>query len=218
VPPFLFRAAGDVGQQMVLGLFDVDGERWGVFGEAGKLRYLQASHGLVFVVDPLQIHSVRQMLRTNNALPADALRDDEIRDQDIAINSLIKALQLHASSEGQYPTPIAVVLSKGDVLWRTDSVLRDSLWDVPFYHPGGQRPRYDMALHWRVQFAVREFLLLHAEGLVSKIEKRFANVAYFCVAPTGCDAGTGRFARFAPWRVEEPVLWLFMQLGIIPPV
>jgi hypothetical protein len=75
-----------------------------------------------------------------------------------------------------------------------------------------------MSLHWQVQFAVRDFLLRYDPALVAKVEDNFEDVAYFCVSPTGCSSQNQKFVRFAPWRVEEPILWLFARLGVIPTI
>jgi len=220
VPPYLFTASIDKGEKrLVLALCDVDGERSGIFGEAGKMRYLTASHGLVFIVDPLQIPSVRQQFGNN--LPPDAPAYPE--DQISPLNNLLNALG--AIARPKYETPIAVVVSKGDVLRKVDQKLNERLWSSPYYQSTGSNPRYDMALHWQVQFAVRDFLWQHYRDLVVKIEHNFKNFAYFCMAPTGSSAKqvagadgreVKRFAKFSPWRVEEPFFWIMSELGVIP--
>jgi len=221
IQPFLFRAGWNHGnhRQMVLALCDVSGDDWSEFDGAERLYYyLRNLNGLVFLVDPLQLPSMRLMLRNSGSLPEDAPSDKEYVDQKDPIVTLDNALRQHQTVDGKYELPLAVVVSKGDVLWQTDPLLRSALRDSPIYHPGGQNPGYDMALHWTVQFAVRDFMRTHGEGLVEKIENKFSKVAYFCVSPTGCGVKSNKFARFAPWRVEEPVLWLFSQLKLIPAI
>lgn len=218
--PLLFEASWNHGnRRMVLALCDVDGETWTKFGKAGKAthtRYLRTSKGLVFIVDPLQISSVRRSL--GSSLPEDAPKNEECESQQKPLENLINALKKGGATP-KFKTPIAVTISKADVLYKSEATLRESLWSAPSYHPGGKRPAYSIALHWNVQFAVREFLRRYEPGLVDKIENNFENFAYFLVAPTGCSAKGGepkKFSRFAPWRVEEPILWLFYQLGVIP--
>jgi len=213
VPPLLFQASG-AQKKAVLGFCDVDGESWGIYGKAGKMRYLWASQGFVYIVDPLQMPSVRRMLGTS--LPEDALKEEDCLPQVRALNELLKGLGQRATPK--YRIPIAVVLSKGDAIRDHDPAVRESLWEQPLYHRHQGALTYDLALHWKVQFAVRGFLLKHDPGLVANIESNFSHFAYFCVAPTGCSARNNRFARFAPWRVEEPVLWIFAKLGFIPVV
>jgi len=217
VPPLLFEANCGL-DKITLGLCDVDGDRWGAYGEAGKMRYLCASHALVFIVDPLQIRSFREMM--GSSLPEDAPPENECTDQQEPLNELLRALRQR--SVPKYNVPIAVVVSKGDVLKDAVPIVREAIWERPLYQRTSGTPAYDLNLHWTVQFAVRDFLLKYEPNLVSMVEHNFKHFAYFCVAPTGSSARTvgktKRFARFAPWRVEEPVLWLLCKLGVIPPI
>lgn len=214
ISPLLFQAGWKGGKgkrKFVLALCDVDGERWGVFGEAGKMDYLWTSSGLVLILDPLQMPSVRRFL--GKAMPEDAPADEQCEDQITPLNNLLKAFRQRETPP--FKTPIAVVVSKGDTIRDRDPVLRESLWDNPTYHPHGTLA-YDLVLHKKVQVAVREFLMKHEHGIVENIEGNFEHFAYFCVAPTGCSTQNDRFVRFAPWRVEEPVLWILAKMGLIP--
>jgi hypothetical protein len=216
VPPLLYDTRYEGGdKRIVLALCDVDGESWGKFGKAGYMRYLQAAHGYVLILDPLQMPRFRQSLGKD--LPKDAPGEGELGLQDTAINNLLDALKQR--NLPKYKTPIAVVISKGDVM-RADPLLRAALWDYPIYQETASHPVYDLSLHWTVQFAVRNFLQRYEKDIVRSIEDNFDNFAYFCVAPTGNSAQiegkNWRFNQFSPWRVEEPLLWLFYQLGLIP--
>jgi hypothetical protein len=211
IPPLLFYAPG-IHKKLVLGFCDVDGERWGIFGEAGRMRYLWTSQGLICILDPLQIRKIRDKL--GNDLPEDAPRDNECTDQTIPLANLLTALRQRATPK--YGIPIAVVVSKGDAIRDLDPELRELLWDRPLYHQHNDTLSYDLALHWQVHFAVRNFLNKYEPGLTKSIEENFLHFSYFCVAPTGCSARGNRIAKFAPWRVEEPILWILAKLGLIP--
>jgi hypothetical protein len=224
VTPLLFHASWDGGDsRMVLGLTDVDGEACQVYGRAtanAYCRYIRASQGLVFLVNPFQIERVRAAF--GEALPPRERADDPdfvMVSQEEPIKRVRDVLARQGFA-GKIRVPIAVVVSMADELMKRETLLRESLWEYPVYHPGGKSPAYDMDLHWRTQFAVRDFLCRNIEGLVNRIEDNFENFAYFCVAPVGSSArkvaGYTRFDRFAPWRVAEPLLWLFWKLGLIP--
>jgi hypothetical protein len=150
-------------------------------------------------------------------LPPDAPSERECRDQTEVLTNLDDALRRHGSSKCH--VPIAVVISKCDALWYNERLLRESLWEAAEYHPC-TNPAYDLSLHWKTQLVARDFLIRHCRNLVTMIEGRFQTYGYFCMAPTGSSArAVGkelRFSRFAPWRVEDPILWLFAKLGIIP--
>jgi hypothetical protein len=207
--------SGSSHKRAVLGFCDVDGDSWGIFGEAGKKRYLYTSHGLVYILDPLQMPSVRRLL--GSALPDDAPKENECMPQVDALNNLLDAMRKRQTNV-KIHIPIAIVVSKGDAIRDHDPGLRESLWEQPLYHQRHGTLSYDLSLHWNVQFAVRAFLMKHEPRIVALVEEHFQHFAYFCVAPTGCSARNDRFARFAPWRVEEPVLWTFAKLGFIPVV
>jgi hypothetical protein len=181
-------------------------------------RYVLGAQALLLIVDPLQMEEVRRSL--GSALPEDAPEEEERVSQHLPVTVLLKALRVRGI-EPPVNTPLAVVLTKADAV-RGISPSLERLWKIPVFHPGRVNLAYDLGLHWDVQFAVREFLVEHDPGLVTLVETNFTNFAYFCVAPMGCGAktvgGEHRFAAFAPWRVEEPILWLFSREAYIPTV
>jgi hypothetical protein len=209
--PLLFHTSV-TRDKIVLGLHRSAGEYWGTSDLVREIGYFGALQGFVYIVDPLQIPSVRSMLRSE--LPEDAPHNTECSEQKTPLFNLLKILKQQDTPP--YHIPIAVVVSKGDAIRDYDPVLKASIWEQPLYNQHHGTLSYDLALHWNVQFAVREFLMKHEPRLVADIEHSFEHFAYFCVAPMGCSAQNNRFARFAPWRVEEPLLWIMWYYGLIP--
>ncbi len=208
----VFLLTGSSRRQALVGLWHQAPENWaGPDAACGLAKHWD---GVMYFVDPLEMSTVLEIL--GDRLPEDAspCRHDQL----LPLMNLHRALRQHKKRPNA--VPLAVVVSKGDLLWPLDPVLREALRDVPHYHPGGEQPKYDMALHWRVQFAVREFLARHEPRIVQFVESHFPNFAYFCVSQMGSSAKgeEKRFTRFAPWRVEEPLYWLLAKVGIIPTI
>jgi hypothetical protein len=219
VPPLLFGGVAE-GREIVLALHDIDGEfcQWSET-ERG-MRYWRACHGLIVMLDPLHMPLFRKVVGKN--LPADAPDDAAVGDQTKALESLKRVL---ANCPRLSQGPVAVVVSRGDVVLQFDDRMRDALGSVPAFQASTRSitqktPKYDMGLHWRVQFAVRDFLSKYDPDTLGIFQTpRFSNVAYFCVAPAGSSAvpkgDYKEFPRIAPWRVEEPTMWLLSQLNVI---
>jgi len=62
-----------------------------------------------------------------------------------------------------------------------------------------------------------EYVQRWSEPAYRIIRQKFSRFAFFGVSATGCasDGDTGRYRFVAPWRVEDPVLWLLAELGVI---
>jgi hypothetical protein len=209
--PLLFHASG-TRDKFILGLHRTAGECWERPPGGRCTRYFGALQGFVYIVDPLQIPSVRSVL--GSALPEDASKHGECCEQETPLFCLLDGLRQQDTPP--YHIPIAVVVSKGDAIRDHDPMLKAALWEQPLYHQHHGTLSYDLALHWNVQFAVREFLMKHEPGLAAAVEHNFEHFAYFCVAPMGCSAqNNNRFPRFSPWRVEEPLLWIMWYYGLI---
>ncbi|MEK7995827.1 MAG: hypothetical protein AAB403_18675 [Planctomycetota bacterium] len=217
VRPYVFDAHAGA-RKLVLALHDIDGDACVQFGRARGRRYWRACKGIIFMLDPLHMTAVRRHLEDHGGLPDDAPPESAVRDQANARQEFLGVMK--ACPGLTSATPVAVVVSRGDIACRVDPRLGEALWDDPLYQSQRGTPKYDMALHWRVQFAVRRFLEKYERGVLQFfVPERFKNLAYFCVAPTGSSAerrgDVTVFPRVAPWRVEEPAMWILSQLGLI---
>ena len=110
-------------------------------------------------------------------------------------------------------TPLAVVLTKCDVLRQAELIEHNRLW-----HTGRGHVRYfDDDLHDDLSGMMAEYVQRWSPAAYHVVMRRFARRAFFGVSATGCAPDElGRYRFISPWRVEEPLLWLLAELGVIP--
>ena len=108
--------------------------------------------------------------------------------------------------------PVAVVLAKSDALRDQGIMPETRIWNSKRSH----RLALDQTLTNDISGMFGEFLQRFAPDAYSTIVQRFPNHAFFGVSATGCAPDEDGFPFIAPWRVEDPLLWLLGQLQLIP--
>lgn len=196
-----------------LSLYDTAGENFDDREIVRRmLRYLAVASGIVLLVDPLQTPAVREALGTSHGLPD----LDRMADPHAIVSRVIQELDGGAVAVDGRPLriPVAVVLTKCDVLRDAGLVEANRLWSTEARHSG----YVDRAMHEDMSGMFGECLLRWSPATFTTVVRRFPRHAFFGVSATGCasDPRTRRFRHVTPWRVEEPLLWLLAELGLVP--
>lgn len=174
-----------------------------------ETRYLANSHGIVFLLDPLQIPSVRDRLAGTIALPPASSDPLDILAR---VAQLVRdARRLPATA--RIETPVALAFSKIDAI--RPLVDGGSPVNVASEHDGF----FDVGDAERMSDSMRA----HVEewvggGLHTFVKHNFATFAYFGLSALGASPDArGHIARgVAPFRVEDPFLWVLHRHGIVP--
>lgn len=173
--------------------------------------YLAAADAIIFVVDPLQISTVRKAVGGSVPLP------DRTRNQ---VEMLQRTAALLRERHGLPPTarigtPLAVTVAK------IDAVRALLAPGSPLLRSGRHDGRYDDGDGLLVHDEVRALLHEWADGdaLVTAAETSFATHRFFGMsalgtAPVSATAVSPRGIH--PLRVEDPLLWLMARFGQIP--
>jgi hypothetical protein len=154
-------------------------------------RYLDLVEGIIFLIDGQQLADAlaKDGRRRAGADPAAA--------QEIAIIDAIDRRMAARAGD----IPIAVTISKADVLWS------DERWSA--FKPDSGASRETIAA------AVRELLTLTGRsGMIEELESAFSTVTYFALSAFGRDVPAGQpllLDDVTPVRVEEPLLSLIVE-------
>lgn len=179
-----------------------------------RTKYLSCASGLIFVVDPLQTTPVRQALPATGKLPNQMTTPNVILGR--VVQELTRRGLIDVDSRGRkrkLATPVAIAFAKCDTLRDAYVIDPHCLWSQDIRHAGC----YDLSLHNDVNGMFSEYMHQWDLAAWNTIRTHFDNFAFFGVSATGCASDEkGRYARIAPWRVEDPLLWLLYQLGVIP--
>ncbi|MEU3894636.1 hypothetical protein [Streptomyces sp. NPDC045251] len=178
-------------------------------------RYLGAADGIILLVDPLQLGSVRDRLPLGDGPP---LPPVETPPQQIAAD-LAAQLRVHgkAGSRGRVHTPIAVAVTKTDMLEPLldphTPLLRNAT------HAGGA---FDETDRLKVHEEIRSLMADWDSGaLLRRLELDFAELSLFGLSALGAPPPAEAPADVPksgpqPIRVEDPLLWLLSRRSTLP--
>ncbi len=174
-------------------------------------RYLTAADGIVFVVDPLQVESVRSAVGGVGGLPGQG------QDQVGMLQGLAEVLRHGRGHDGagRIRTPLAVVVAKTDAL--AGVLPAGTALDRAGHHDGA----YDDADGRRMHDEVRAVLSTWTDGpaLINTVQNAFADHRFFALSALGFPPTSSEKLSpqgIHPLRVEDPMLWLLGRFGLVP--
>lgn len=216
--PFLFQFVfkDERLAPLTLVFFDVAGE---IMTDRDMLdlyaAHIKNSSGILFMVDPLQIRSIRDRLLVNAGKEAGefASRYDEPRE--VAITMFENFIGHEDKSRTDIPT--AVVLTKSDMLQH----LKEE--DGEYIRPNSNvfrnvvhRQYLNMSEFENINGEIRRFLEKVDRPFKDTLDVYFTDTAYFAVSALGLNPVDRRIAGVVtPWRVDEPFVWLLHKLDYI---
>ncbi len=199
-------------RSVTLALYDTAGDFFESMQDvATNTPYLRRVAGLVLLVDPLQIAEVRDHVGSAAALPQEHPRGRPMHVIQTVMNELTKSPT--AQPGARFETPLAVTATKCDVLRDVGLIPGNCAWsDETAVHDG----TYDRRLHDAINGLFAERIRRWVPDAHQTVAVRFADYAFFGISATGCSPGEDRrYDYVAPWRVEEPLLWLLWRLGVL---
>jgi hypothetical protein len=218
-PPLVYDLTLDGGlwgesrpRAITLALYDTAGESLDDQETVERmLRYLRIASGVIFLIDPLQVPAVRDALPSHLHPPQDG-----VADPNAILSRVLQVLEdgRVVAQAGSLSTPVAVALTKCDVLRDAGLIEENRLWSTDARHIG----YFDREAHADMTGMMAERVQAWSPAAYHTVTRRFTRHAFFGVSATGCapDPVTRRFRHISPWRVEDPLLWLLAELGVLP--
>ncbi len=174
-----------------------------------EARYVTRSHGLILLLDPLQIPAVRDELAGSVELPGEVVDAYTMLGR---ISSLIREARGIPAGK-PIDVPLAIAVSKFDAV-RPLLPEGHAVFDLP-----GHDGRFDAQVARSISAAVRSDLngWLASEALDNFVKQEFAQASYFGLSALGSSPVDGRLPNgVAPLRVEDPILWMLDAWGAVP--
>lgn len=211
---FRFKFKDDSKPPVTLVFFDVAGE-----GMVDKdyldifAAHIKNSAGILFLVDPLQIRTIRnKMSIMNEGVHGDFTSQyDEPRE---VIISLFENF-IGNQEKGRTGIPTALVLTKSDMLkiLAGDDYIKEN---SNVFSNVTHRERFDLNEFQNINGEVKRFLNNVDRAFIDAVEVHFNNTAYFAVSALGSNPVEQKIqGTVSPVRVDEPFLWLLYQIGCI---
>ena len=198
---------------VTLALYDTAGENFDDPATVQKMvRYLRVASGVIFLIDPLQCPPVREAVPASVPLPNLEL----MAEPNEVLNRVLTELQDNKLlvASGPLTIPVAVVLTKCDVLRDHGLIDLNRQWNTDKRHISS----FDLQAHDDMNGMMGEYVQQWSTKAYATVTSRFPRHAFFGVSATGCASNrmTRRYPFVSPWRVEDPLLWLLADLGVIP--
>jgi len=165
-------------------------------------RYISSAQGLILLLDPLQIPTVRERLGLEPLLHS---AQESILDR--TINLIRKECEI--PTHQSIPIPIALTFSKLDAI---ESLLEPS---SPLHQnsPHIIEKQFDTIDFDAIQAELRLMLESWGQGgMLQSLEHHFKAYALFGISALGGEPENGEIKHFRKQRrVSDPLLWLFWQ-------
>jgi len=177
--------------------------------------HIKNSSGILFLVDPLQIRTIRDKIRIHMGDEEGEFtaRYDEPREVLITLFENFIGYQQQSKTD----IPTAVVLTKSDMLHS----LKEE--DSDYIRPNSNvfrnvvhRQVLDLVEFENINGEVRRFIEKVDRPFKDALEVYFTNTAYFAVSALGSNPVEQKVSGLVtPIRVDEPFIWLMHQLQYI---
>lgn len=194
--------------ETVLVFFDTAGEDLNAFDiMSTEAQYIANADALIFLIDPLQITSVRDRVDISVPLPE---RNTDPQDIVGRVSRLIREIR-GISPAAKIRTPVALAFSKIDAV----RPLIDP--SSPIHRASTHDGFFDVSDAEQVNDSIRAHVAEWAgQGLDSFLEHDFTTFAYFGLSALGASPEDGRLTNgVAPFRVDDPFLWILYKLGLV---
>ena len=180
-------------------------------------KYICKSAGIIFLLDPMQIPAVVNQLDETTVKRAagidvgTAAKADDIMTR---VSRLIRN-DRGLSENKKIDIPVAAVFSKVDAI--EGIVPSDCTVHNPSPHCAEKC--FDLSDWHNVNSEI--VALLHewdADAFISQLETNYENYSYFSVSALGLHnnpTSDGRIERPRPHRIEDPLLWILKENGVI---
>lgn len=217
IPPLIFPLRffdnkNRINKSAVLTFYDTAGENLDSKGDMDIYnQYIPNSQGIILLLDPLQVSSIRKQLEGKMALPN---KNTEIN---IVLQRVVDIIRDVKNLKGNIKIPLAVVFTKIDALEKFDVLPENScLRDESEHLKRGVFVNSDYEnCNEEMQTLVANWL----DGELLTLIKCFDKCSFFGVSSFGnIPNGSKLSSEIKPRRVLDPLLWLLAENNYIKKV
>jgi hypothetical protein len=175
---------------------------------SAEARYICYASGIVFLLDPLQIDAVRQIVPDQN-LPV----RDPMSEPPYIVERLRELFerQFNLSPTKRIEIPVAFVLSKVDTLFPI--IDPGSGLKLTGEHFGYFNTADAQSIHTEIWNYLQSWM---GGGFSDRVKTNFSIFNYFGVSSLGsAPSKEGKVESISSLRIEDPFLWILYELGLI---
>lgn len=182
--------------------------------------FIAHSDGMIMLLDPLQFSAVHEVKGSYPKLS-----------QTTTVLSTIQNIISNGNDNEKIDVPIAVCISKID-MDEVQTVLGSELCELLKEDAYGEededgfcKPLFNEKQYEPIAKGLKTFMMKHERALAQQLRDNYVSYAYFAFTALGCavkeeKSSNGEVIQYPmgpvlPKWVEEPLLWLFYQMGYI---
>lgn len=168
-------------------------------------RYIPNADGIILLLDPLQIPSIREQLKGKMNLPPKNTDVTEV------LSRVVQNIRDVKNVKGQIKTPLALAFTKIDALEKFDIIKEDSCLRDESAHL--DRGVFVLSDFESVNLEMQDILESWLDAELIQLMKQFEKCAFFGVSSLGNipKSDNTLSAKVAPRRVLDPLLWLLAE-------
>jgi hypothetical protein len=176
-----------------------------------EARHITNSKGLLFLIDPLQFSSIRDIIKLN----VNTEKEDFTKVEEDNVDIVVNLRQVFRG--GKSETPTAIVMTKSDMLKKIASHESEYIRDNSNIFSSFQhRNVLNLNEFYNIDGEVKRFIDRVDPQFKSAVDVTFLDTAYFAVSALGKNPEKGEIkGEPNPIRIDEPFLWLLYKLGYI---
>lgn len=180
-------------------------------------KYICKSAGIIFLLDPMQIPAVVNQLEDSVVERAAAIKWHQAAKADDIMTRVSRLIRndKKMSESSKIDIPVAAVFSKFDAI---ESIVPADC-TVHSTSPHCDVKYFDMSdwhnVNSEIQALLKEW---NATAFISQLETNYSKFSYFAVSALGLNNNPttdGRIERPRPHRIEDPLLWILKENGVI---
>lgn len=215
----LFYVVLDNNVYHTLVFYDVAGENCVKPEDMGKYGpFIENADGIIMILDPDQFSVVNQ-----------SYDEDEMTSPKAVVQAMFNSFLSSKNVNGRSNVPLALALSKSDKLEDQELVsLNSNIFKDIVYNE--RRPGFEVQQYNNLMGEVRKFLntMPEGKGLMMVMNKFFTKTGLFAFSALNCKVKVeeqvidGELRPIAmpaahpiPRRIEEPLLWMLAEFGIV---
>lgn len=218
--PFIFQwKYKDVSKESVnIVFFDSPGEGMDDPEYMAKYgEYIRNSDGLLFLIDPAQIKTIRKKLEINMGEGDGILTDMDYADPtEIIVN--FQQTFIGLNKNGQTDIPTAVVLTKSDLLQHIAEDDNDNAYiksNSNVFENYVHKDKFNIGKYNNINGEISRFIDAVERPLKDAIDVSFTNTGYFAVSALGSNQTGVIEDDIQSVRCDEPFLWLLYKMNVI---
>lgn len=191
-------------------LYDIAGENCKDSGSMIRFaKFVKHSDGLILLIDPKQL----------NFIPNVSAKEDNVAPS-TALNTLHAVLE--DEGHGKCKIPIAVCVSKSDQCFNIlPPIAQEQVQSADEDVNGMPKKEFDGKSYNQLQADLKSLLKSNADEVHQILGDEYLYSNFFAVSAIGCRCEMNENGFMSPVnvpnprRIEEPILWLFKQFGMI---